>query len=260
MRRRWRTPALLVAATSFAAACGSGSSGGAASSSANTVSAAPPAPSAPSAPPSPTGPNHVAALRPKAALRQVSSAAASQTSVRVAGSVVESGRKLSINVQAGLESGQGELRIGGGRVSLRLVGSTLYFNGDLKGLTGLGVNRASASGAADKWIGGPAANSPLSPFVSFADLITSILSPKGGVMSGKPKTIHGVRTFALVDKSTKGAGTLYVATVGAALPVRAVNATTHELLRFSNWSATMSVTPPPHAITLPPASSTPTGP
>jgi hypothetical protein len=256
------TPALLVVAVSFAAACGGGSSG--ASTASPPSSASPstaPSPSViPSPPPAPTGPNHVAALKPKAALQKVSAAAATQTSVRVAGSVVESGKKLSITVQAGLESGQGELRIGGGHVSLRLVGSTLYFNGDVKGLTGLGVKKASATGAADKWIGGEATSSPLSPFVSFADLVTSILSPNGGVVSGKPKTIHGVRTFALINKSKKGAGTLYVATTGAALPVQAVNAKTHELLKFSDWSAPLSVTAPPNAITIPPPTPAPTAP
>jgi hypothetical protein len=193
-------------------------------------------------------------------LKQVSSAAATQTSVRVSGSVVEGGRKLSIDVQAGLQSGQGVLRIGGGRVSLRLIGSTLYFNGDLKGLTGLGVKKASATGAANKWIGGPATSSPLSPFVSFADLVTSILSPNGAIVAGKPKTIHGVRTLPLINKSKKGGGTLYVATVGAALPVQAVNAKTHELLKFSDWSAALSVTPPPNPITVPPPTPTPTAP
>jgi hypothetical protein len=209
----------------------------------------------PSPPPAPTGPNHVAALKPKPALKRVSTAAATQTSVRVVGSVVEGGRRLSISVQAGLQSGQGVLRISGGRVLLRLVNGTLYFNGDLKGLTGLGVSTASATGAADKWIGGAAASSPLSQFVSFADLVTSILSPKGRVVSGKPKTIHGVRAFSLIDKSKKGAGTLYVATTGAALPVQVVNAKTHELLTFSDWSAPLSVTAPPKAITVPPVQS-----
>jgi hypothetical protein len=162
-------------------------------------------------------------------------------------------------VQAGLDSGQGVLRIGGGRITLRLVNSTLYFNGDLKGLTGLGVTKASATGAAGKWIGGSAASSPLSPFVSFANLVTSILSPKGRVVAGKTRTIHGVRAFALIDRSKKAAGTLYVATTGAALPVQAVNAKTHEILRFSDWSAALSVTAPPNAITPSPAAS-PTAP
>jgi hypothetical protein len=194
----------------------------------------------------------------------VSVAAATQTSVRVSGSVVESGHKLSIDVQAGLGSGQGQLRIGGGLVSLRLVAATLYFNGDLKGLTGLGVKKASATGVAGKWIGGAAAGSPLSAFVSFADLISSLLSPNGGIAAGKARTIHGVRTFALVNTS-KGGGTLYVATTGSALPVQALNAKTHEVLTFSDWSAALSVVAPPNAITAPQPSSvqpssTPTAP
>jgi hypothetical protein len=206
----------------------------------------------PSPTPSPTGPNRIASLTPTAALAKVSAAAATQTSVRVAGSVVESGRKLSINVQAGLDSGQGVLRIGHGHVSLRLLNGTLYFNGDIKGLTGLGVKRASAKGAAGKWIGGQASTSPLSAFVSFTELVASILRPNGGIVAGHPKTINGVATFALVNKAKKGGGTLYVATIGEPLPVQAVNPKTRETLTFTDWSATLSVAQPPKAITVPP--------
>jgi hypothetical protein len=205
----------------------------------------------PSPTPSPTGPNRIASLTPTAALAKVSAAAAIQTSVRVAGSVVESGRKLSINVQAGLDSGQGVLRIGHGRVSLRLLNGTLYFNGDIKGLTGLGVKPASAKGAAGKWIGGQASTSPLSAFVSFTDLVSSILRPNGGIVAGHPKTINGVKTISIVNKAKKGGGTLYIATTGEPLPVQAVNPKTRERLTFTDWSATLSVAQPPKAITIP---------
>jgi hypothetical protein len=184
-------------------------------------------------------------------LAKVSSAAGTQSSVRVAGSVVESGRKLSINVQAGLNSGQGVLRIGKGRVLLRLVNGTLYFNGDLKGLTGLGVKRASAKGAAGKWIGGQASTSPLSAFVSFTDLVSSILRPNGRIVAGRSKTINGVKTFALVNKAKKGGGTLYITTTGDPLPVQVVNPKTRETLTFSDWSAPLSVAAPPKAVTVP---------
>jgi hypothetical protein len=258
MRCRWGGPALLSAAVCVVAGCGGGGSSGATAGPTSTPSpsvsaSATPTPS-PSPTPSPTGPNRIASLTPTAALAKVSAAAATQTSVRVVGSVVESGRKLSINVQAGLNSGQGVLRIGNGHVSLRLLNGTLYFNGDLKGLTGLGVKRASAKGAAGKWIGGQATTSPLSAFVSFTDLVSSILRPNGRIVAGRPKTINGVKTFALVTKSKKGGGTLYIATIGEPLPVQAVNPKTRETLTFTDWSATLSVAQPPKAITVPPSS------
>jgi hypothetical protein len=200
-------------------------------------------------------------LSATAALHKVAAVATTQTSVRVTGAVIESGRKLAINVQAGLGEGQGVLRIGGGRVSLRLVAGTLYFNGDVKGLTGLGVSKASATGAAGKWIGGQASTSPLAAFVSFADLVTSILSPHGGVVTGPTRRVRGVRVVPLINKAKKGGGTLYVATSGAPLPVQAVNAKTHEALDFSDWSASLSVAAPPKAITVPaPISSSPSAP
>jgi hypothetical protein len=228
------------------AGCGGGSSAPAA----GAPSSSSPSPTA-SPSPTPTGPNGIASLSATAALAKVSAAASSQTSVRVSGAVVESGHHLRINVQAGLETGQGTLRINGGLVSLRLVSGTLYFNADLKGLTGLGVSKASASGAAGKWIGGQASTSPLSAFVSFADLVTSLLRPNGGVVTGRTRTIHGVPAFALINKAKKGGGTLYVATNGAPLPVEAVNAKTHEALSFTDWGAALSVVAPPKAITVP---------
>lgn len=256
MRCRWGSPALLVAVVCFAAGCGGGSSGAAAGGPTGPSPSVSDSPTAAPVPtPSPTGPNGIASLTPTAALAKVSSAAATQTSVRVRGSVVEGGHKLSISVQAGLTSGQGTLRIGHGHVSLRLVNGTLYFNGDINGLTGLGVKRASAKGAAGKWIGGQASSSPLTAFVSFADLVSSILQPKGGVVAGHAKTIGGVRTFGLVDKTKKGNGTLYVARIGSPLPVQVVNPKTRETLTFTDWSAPLSVVAPRKAINVPAPSS-----
>jgi hypothetical protein len=232
------------------AGCGGGSSAPAAGAP-SSGSPSPTASPTPTPTPTPTGPNGIASLSATAALAKVSAAASSQTSVRVSGAVVESRHHLRIDVEAGLETGQGTLRINGGLVSLRLVSGTLYFNADLKGLTGLGVSKASASGAAGKWIGGQASTSPLSAFVSFADLVTALLRPNGGVTTGPTKTIHGVRALALINKAKKGGGTLYVATSGEPLPVEAVNAKTHEVLSFSNWGAALSVLPPPKAITVP---------
>jgi hypothetical protein len=133
----------------------------------------------------------------------------------------------------------------------------LFFNGDLKGLTALGVKKATAAKASGRWIGGDATSSPLTAFVSFQDLVGSILSPTGHVVAGHDTTVRGTRAYTLIDSDAKSGGTLYVATSGEPLPLQIVNLKRHEKLTFADWSAPLSVTAPPNAITVPSATTAP---
>jgi hypothetical protein len=247
VRYRWLGSALLAAAGLCAAGCGGGSS---APSSGPTTSVTAVGTSTPTPTVSPTGPNGIASLSPSAALSKVSAAAAAQTSVHITGTVAQGKDTLGLDVQAGLTSGQGELRVGGGEVQLRLVNGTIYLNGDVKGLVALGFPKQTATASANKWIGAQASATSLSALLSFSDLVKSIVTPHGTVVAGRTTTVNGVSVYTLVDK-TKDGGTLYIATTGEPLPVQVVNAKPHEKLSFSEWSAPISVTPPAKVIPVP---------
>jgi hypothetical protein len=249
VRYRWLGSALLVLAGACAAGCGGGSS---AASGGPTTSVTPVGSTTPTPTPtpSPTGPNGIASLAPTVALSKVSAAAAGQTSVHITGTVAQGKDTLGLDVQAGLSSGQGTLHLGGGRVTLRLTNGTIYLNGDVKGLIGLGFPKATATATANQWIGAQAAATSLSALLNFTDLVKSIVTPNGKVVAGRTTTVNGISVYTLVDK-TKNGGTLYIATTGEPLPVQVVNAKPREKLSFSQWGAPISVTVPPKVIPVP---------
>jgi hypothetical protein len=200
--------------------------------------------------PSPTGPNGIASLSPADGLSKVTAAAAGQTSVHIVGSVKQGKSTLGLDVHAGLASGVGTLHIGGGQVRLRLTNGTLFIEGDVKGLMGLGFPKAAATASATKWMAAQATSTSLSALLSFTDLVKSIVTPSGTVIAGKTSTLHGIRVYSLVDK-TKNGGTLYVATTGEPLPVQIINSSPREAISFSEWGAPISVTAPPKVIPVP---------
>jgi hypothetical protein len=247
VRYRWLGSALLAVVAVCAAGCGGGSS---AATSAPTTSVSPVGTTTPTPTVSPTGPNGIASLSPSVALSKVSAAAAAQTSVHITGTVAQGKNTLGLDVHAGLTSGEGELQLAGGHIALRLTNGTIYLNGDVKGLIGLGFPKRSATASANKWIGAQASATSLSALLSFSDLVKSIVTPNGTVVAGRTTTVNGVSVYTLVDK-TKNGGTLYIATTGEPLPVQVVNAKPHEQLSFSEWSAPISVTAPPNVIPVP---------
>jgi hypothetical protein len=247
MKSRWLGSALLVLVGACAAGCGGGSSG---ASGGPTTSVTPVGSTTPTPTPSPTGPNGIASLSPTAALSKVSAAAAGQTSVHIIGTVAQGKDTLGLDVHAGLTTGEGELRLGGGQIALRLTNGTLYLNGDVKGLMALGFPKSSATTSANKWIGAQASATSLSALVNFSDLVKSIVTPNGTVVAGRTTSVNGVSVYTLIDK-TKGGGTLYVATTGEPLPVQVVNAKPREKLSFSQWGAPISVAVPPNVIPVP---------
>jgi hypothetical protein len=247
VRYRWLGSALLAVVAVGAAGCGGGSS---AATSGPTTSVTPVGTTSPTPTPSPTGPNGIASLSPSAALSKVSTAAAAQTSVHIIGTVAQGKDTLGLDVRAGLTTGQGTLELGGGRVGLRLTNGTIYINGDVKGLIGLGFPRKSATASANKWIAAQASATSLSALLNVTDLVKSIVTPNGTVVAGRTTTVNGVSVYTLVDKAKKG-GTLYVATTGEPLPVQVINTSPHEKLSFSQWSAPISVVVPPKVIPVP---------
>ena len=253
MRDRWLGSALLAVVAACAAGCGGGSS---AASGGPTTSVTPVGPTpTPTPTVSPTGPNGIASLPPSAGLSKVSAAAGAQTSVHIVGTVAQGNDTLGLDVHAGLTSGEGELRLAGGHVALRLTNATIYLNGDAKGLVGLGFPRATAKASANKWIGAQASATSLSALLNFTDLVKSIVTPNGTVVAGRTTTVNGVSVYTLIDKAKNG-GTLYIATIGEPLPVQVVNAKPREKLTFSEWSAPISVTPPPKVIPVPSSATT----
>lgn len=235
--RAWLAGGVVLAAVMTG--CGGSSSGG---------HAAPPSSSSPTPSSVPSGqPNGIGQASAAAAVQRVIAAAAAQSSVHVIGTVEQQGMKLRLDVRAGTDSGEGTLRIGGGRLDLRLVSGTLYIRGDKAGLEATGAARKSAKLAAGKWVKqaltGDAGTANL---LLVPKLFQQIFTGHGTLTKGKDVTVNGVPAYQIVD-STRG-GALYVRTLGDPLPVKLVNAHNQGSVSFDEYGAPLTVTAPAHAL------------
>jgi hypothetical protein len=143
--------------------------------------------------------------------------------VRLKGSGASGATKFAIDMSyATAGDAAGTVSNGGQTIELRRVGQTVYVKADQAFWT------KSAGAAVGQLLGGKYLKAPLSdPRVkqlgaftdknSFAD---EVLSPANTVTKGDTKTIRGVPAIGLVDKSSTGSATLYVATTGEPVPLQ----------------------------------------
>lgn len=144
-------------------------------------------------------------------------------SVRLKGSGAAGTTKFAIDMHyATAGDAVGTVTNGGQTIELRRVGQTVYVKADRAFWT------KSAGAAVGQLLGGKYLKAPLSdPRVkqlgaftdknSFAD---EVLTPAHDVTKGDTKTIRGVPAIGLVDKSSTGSATLYVATSGEPVPLQ----------------------------------------
>jgi hypothetical protein len=197
--------------------------------------------------------NGIDKLSASAALTKVKAAVADVRSVHVKGTVNQSGQPLTIEVFVGSDVAQGTIGVGGGTMDLRLVDGVTYFRGDAKVFAAFGANAAQASIAAGRWIkdsgtSGPAAS--FSTFLNRKQLFDDLLTPQGTISTGGAATVNGHKALILIDNSSQG-GKLYVATTGAALPLRiARTGSGGGQIDFTDYNADVSVAAPAGAVDL----------
>ena len=189
------------------------------------------------------------------ALTKVKAAVADVTSVHVVGQFSQSGQTMTVDVSIGDKKATGTIHVGGGTMDLRLVNGVTYFRGDSKVFASFGANSAQASLAAGRWIkdAGTSPGGPASSFASFLDrqkMFDELLTPQGSVSTGGTATINGHKALILIDNSADG-GKLYVATTGAALPLRIQHTGTNAgRIDFTDYNATVTVQAPSGALDL----------
>jgi len=168
------------------------------------------------------GGNGIDKLSADDALAKVKAATADVTSVHVKGTIQQSGKPLTLDVEVGSAAAEGSIGVGGGTMDLRFVDGVTYFRGDSKVFAAFGANPAQASLAADRWIKDTSSTGPAGSFAAFLDrkkLFDALLTPQGTVKTGGDASINGTKALVLVDSSAEG-GKLYVAETGDALPLR----------------------------------------
>lgn len=197
--------------------------------------------------------NGIDKLGADAALAKVKAAVADVSSVHVKGTINQSGQPLRLEVSVGSDAAQGTVDVGGGTMDLRLVDGVTYFRGDAKVFAAFGANAAQASVAAGRWIKDTGTGGPAASFAAFLDrkqLFDNLLTPQGTVSTGGSATVNGQKALILIDNSSQG-GKLYVASTGAALPLRiARSGDNGGQIDFTDYNADVSVEAPSGAIDI----------
>lgn len=197
--------------------------------------------------------NGIDKLAADAALAKVKAAVADVRTVHVTGTINQSGQPLRLEVFVGTDSAQGSIDVGGGTMDLRLVDGVTYFRGDAKVFAAFGANAAQASLAAGRWIKDTGTSGPAASFAAFLnrkELFDNLLTPQGTISTGGSATVNGHKALVLVDNSPQG-GKLYVASTGAALPLRiARTGDNGGQIDFTDYNADVSVEAPSGAIDI----------
>ncbi|MGA2529267.1 MAG: hypothetical protein ABSG36_08925 [Acidimicrobiales bacterium] len=192
----------------------------------------------------------LAATKTQSSFHFVEVASTTASSVSIVGDVGSSSGEQRITVS---ESGES------GHITLLLADKTAYFSGDTFGLEGFtGMSKADATPLAGKWIAVPSSNSTfsaLSASLAVKTAAAQLVSLTGTLTRGKASTELGHKAIAVkaAEKNKSGslALTMYVATTGAALPIRVEGTTqaTGSAARsitatFSNWGEKLNLSAP----------------
>jgi hypothetical protein len=251
MSSRVRLIVAVAAAAALASACSSssGTSPGSSSSSPSSSSSAPSS-SAPSASGSASGSSALASLPPTSVLAKAQAAMGGAKSVHfTANSTGQNGAggydlKLRSNGDA-----TGTITFDGAQLKVVRVGDVAYLSGHPDYLAAL----APGQNLTGKWVEVPASQPAVTNLLGVADLRTGlggVLLPKGSVAFGPSKAVDGHPTVALVETSSSGGGTVYVAADGTPYPLlieSAPGSGSSSSARFSEWDQPVTVTAPPAA-------------
>lgn len=172
--------------------------------------------------------------------------------VRVAGSIMENGIPVSLDLRlARSRGGEGTVSENGLSFRLIAVNNNLYILGSPAFWTHFGGSTA-AKLFHNKWLKVPNSGqfATLGALTSIPRLFSQLLSSHGKLASAGRATVNGQPAVAVRD--TTAGGTLYVATTGQPYPLQIVKAGRgggH--VRFSEFNQPVSLQPPAHSISLP---------
>ena len=184
----------------------------------------------------------------KALYEQMRSNVAAAKSVRIKGSVIDAGKKLTIDI-AGDRDGKSTRAVvsdGTGQAELLTVGSTVYIKADTAYWT-KHASAAAAKIAADKYVKIPSGTGVGDLKVgSLLDGAFKDLPLAGALQKVETATVNGAPAYVLADRIGGGDGKIYVSADGKARLLRIVGAKASPgTLDFSQWDAVPPTSAPP---------------
>ncbi|WP_433366921.1 hypothetical protein ACQPZX_38670 [Actinoplanes sp. CA-142083] len=201
-----------------------------------SVAAATPSPTA-----STPADNGVAALSADEILKRTTAALADVKSFHAAGSGVEDGQKMAVDVKIAGKDSVGWLTVGKAKIEMLAVGGTKYIkpNEAMWAQNAGGAKQAKVimTVVGDRWVKLSAKDKDMAGLFDLFK-VDEIVKPDGKVTKGAAKQVDGVPAITLTDHGDPG-GTLYIATTGEPLPLE-VDGGDKSTLTFSDFGKTFA--------------------
>jgi hypothetical protein len=196
--------------------------------------------------------NGVASKTPAQIVAASKSAADGAASVHIAGSVVNEGKPVTVDMQllAG-KGGRGRITLEGLSIDLIRVGGAVYINGSQAFYRHV-AGPAAAQLLQGKWLKAPENSgnfASLAQLTELGKLIDTTLGSHGTLARGATTTVDGQKAVAINDVSQ--GGTLYVATTGSPFPIEiAKRGGSGGRIVFDRWNQAVTLTAPTNAINI----------
>ncbi|MBW8798730.1 MAG: hypothetical protein JF597_35705 [Streptomyces sp.] len=193
------------------------------------------------------GTNGVGKLAPDVIQSRTRAAAASVATVRLAGTVVTSGRTYELDMRLNEEGGTGSVTSKGSTFQLLRVGDTLYLQAD-EGFWNHadGSDTTAATKLDGKYVKVPRTDPAYKKFSGFTDkdlLLSGLLTLHGSLSTAGHHEQSGTRTIRITGDGGSG-GTLDVSLDGKPYPLRLERGGGAGTLTFSDWGKDFSVVEP----------------
>jgi hypothetical protein len=203
------------------------------------------------------GTNGVGKLPAEQIQTKTRAAADGASAVRLAGTVVTSGRTYQLDMRLKEDGGTGSVTSQGAAFQLLRVGQQLYLKADADfwshpGGSGSGDNRDSAGKLNGKYVKVPQQDPAYKKFSGFTDksvLLDGLLTLHGTLATDGHHDQSGTPTIRITGDKGSG-GTLDVSLQGTPYPLRLARAGDAGTLSFSDWGKDFPLTEPDKGATV----------
>lgn len=239
------------AAALVAAGCGDDSTSGSGAPAAQASGSAAPTSAASSS----AAGGELASLEPAEILSRAKTAFTKAESVRLSGGGTSGGETFTVDMAYGPDKAIGTVGNGGQKIELRRIGKTVYLKAD-KAFWTQTAGAAAAELLGGKYLKAPLTDQRVAQLATFTDkdaFAGEVLESEGTLTKGETKAIRGTQAIGLVDKSSSGDGTLYIATEGEPVPLQVAPDTAggeKGSLDFLDYGKSVEVPVPPAAQTI----------
>ncbi|MBV2353115.1 hypothetical protein KUM39_01860 [Streptomyces sp. J2-1] len=197
------------------------------------------------------GTNGVGKLAPAKIQARTLAAADAAGAVRLAGTVVTSGRTYRLDMRLKSGGGTGSVTSGGSTFGLLRTGEELYLKAD-RAFWSHGGDSAAAGKLDGKYVRVPSSDPAYKKFSGFTDkdvLLDGLLTLHGSLATAGRHEEAGTRTVRVTGDGGAG-GTLDVSLKGTPYPLRLERGGGAGTLRFSDWGRDFSVERPKRSETV----------